>query len=279
MTLFKAATCQFPVSSSIGRNAGRMQQMIESAAQQGAHVVHFPESALSGYAGTHFESWDGFDWKTLLDESERLRALAKRHALWILFGSAHRLSGDHLPHNSVYVVNPDGEIVERYDKLFCTKGDLKSYTPGDHFAVFEIEGVKCGILICHDVRYPELNRKYYAAGVRCIFYSFYNASAQGRTIHTVIMRPTLQARAATNHMWLSVSNASGYYQGWPSVFIVPDGRIVQSLRRHRAGIMFNTVDTEEQFVDKCGFKDLAIRGTLHSGTLVDDARSKRLHSF
>jgi predicted amidohydrolase len=163
--------------------------------------------------------------------------------------------------------------------LFCTKQDLNFYTPGDHFSVFEIEGIKCGVLICHDVRYPELYRRYYTLGARCLFHSFYNATAQGRTIHTVIIRPTLQARAATNHFWISVSNASGYYQGWPSVFIVPDGTIVGSLRQHRTGMMLNCVDTEEEFVDKCSFRDLAVQGILHSGTAVDDHRSRQRDSL
>jgi predicted amidohydrolase len=279
MPSFKVATCQFPVTANIERNSDQMQRMIAAAAEQGANVVHFPEAALSGYAGAHFQSWDGFDWDVLLAESDRMRNLARQHSAWILFGSAHRLSEDHLPHNSVYVLDPGGNVVERYDKLFCTKNDLKLYSPGTHFAVFQIEGIKCGILVCHDIRYPELNREYYRRGVRCIFYSFYNAGAQGRTIHTTIMHPTQQARAATNHMWLSVSNASGYYQGWSSAFIVPDGRLKARLRRHRPGMMINTVDTEEQFPDKCSFKDLAVEGIIHSGEAVDDPRSDLRNEF
>jgi len=256
-----------------------MERMIETAVDQGAGVVHFPEGALSGYAGAHFETWGDFDWDMLLGQSQRLLGLARDHAVWILFGSSHRLSGDHLPHNSVYVVSPQGAVVERYDKLFCTKDDLKYYTPGTHFSVFEIEGIKCGTLICHDIRYPELNRRYYREGVRCIFYSFYNAGAQGPKEHTFIMPATQQARAASNHMWLSVSNASDYYQLWSSAFITPEGRIVQKLRRHRAGLMVNTVDTEEAFADKCSFKDLAVQGILHSGTAVDDPRSQQRDTF
>jgi predicted amidohydrolase len=256
-----------------------MAEMIETAANSGADVIHFPEAALSGYAGVDFQSWKGFGWPALRQESENLVALARQYHVWILFGSAHRLTMDHLPHNSIYAVNPRGEIVERYDKLFCTPRDLELYTPGDHLAVLEIEGLRCGILICHDSRYPELYRRYYLEGVRCIFQSFYNARAKGRTIHTAIMRPTMQAHAATNHFWISVSNASGFYQSWPSVFIVPDGRIVQSLRQHRPGMMSNTIDAEEAFVDKCDFRDLAIRGCLHSGTHVDDPRSERRNSL
>jgi predicted amidohydrolase len=274
MGAFRVAICQFSVSADIRRNARRIEQMIRSAADAGADVVHLPEGALSGYAGKQFAEWSGFDWATLRDETEKLLELARTHHLWLLVGSAHPLTAPHLPHNSIYVVSPAGEIVERYDKLFCTPEDLTFYTPGDHFAVFELNGVCCGVLICHDSRYPELYRGYYRLGVRCIFQSFYNASAQGPTIHTAIIRPTLQGHAACNYFWISVSNASNRYQTWPSVFIVPDGRIVQSLRRNRAGMMIQTVDTEAQFADKCSFRDLALGGQWHSGTAVDDPRSR-----
>jgi predicted amidohydrolase len=256
-----------------------MEQMIRAAASLGANVIHFPEGALSGYAGVQLQTWEGFDWLALRRESENLVARAKQHGVWILFGSAHRLMGDHLPHNSVYAVSPQGEIVERYDKLFCTRQDLEFYTPGNHLSVFEIEGLRCGILVCHDSRYPELYRRYYLEGVRCIFQSFYNASKNGRTIHTDIMRPTMQAHAATNYFWISVSNASGFYQSWPSVFVVPDGRIAKALRQHRAGMMINVIDTKEEFLDKCDFRDLAVRGCLNSGKSVDEPRSQRRNSF
>lgn len=279
MSAFKVATCQFPLSADIRRNAHHMAQMIRAAAERGADAVHLPEGALSGYAGKQFRTWDGFDWLTLHRESENLLGLAEKYHLWLLFGSAHPLTTPHLPHNSVYAVSPAGEIVERYDKLFCTHQDLVFYTPGDHFSAFELAGVRCGILICHDSRYPELYRRYYSQGVRCILQSFYNAGEQGPTIHTAIIRPTLQAHAACNHFWISVSNASNYYQTWPSVFIVPDGRIVQSLRRHRAGMMIQAVDEAARFLDKCSFRDLAVSGQWHSGTAVDDPRSRRRDCF
>mgnify|MGYP005838492159 CR=1 FL=1 len=276
---FKVATCQFPVNARIRRNGSYMARLIKFAANLGANIVHFPEGSLSGYAGAHFKTWDDFDWDLLVEESERMLQLARDHAIWIIFGSAHRLSEGHLPHNSIYVISPEGKVVERYDKRFCTNQDLAYYTPGDHLALFEIDGIRCGILICHDIRYPELTRKYYQEGVRCIFCSFYNARTEGPKEHTFIIPATLQARAADNFMWLSASNASDSYQLWPSLFITPEGRVVQRLRRHRTGLMVNAVDTEQEFPDKCSFKDLAIRGVLHSGTVVRDPRSRGRNIF
>ncbi|MFT5369352.1 MAG: putative amidohydrolase [Candidatus Latescibacterota bacterium] len=271
----RIATCQFSVRANIRKNAAQIKKQIVQAKHQRADVVHFSECALSGYAGTDYKTWEGFDWAALIEETEAICSLAKQKKVWVILGSAHRLSGKHQPHNSLYAINPDGQIVDRYDKCFCTNSDLRHYSPGDHLVTLDINGVRCGLLICYDLRFPELYRAYKKKGVQCLFDSFYNARAAGPKIHTVIMRPTLQAHAATNYFWISANNSSGYYQAWQSVFIQPDGVISKSLSRNRAGVMVNTVDTTQKYYDASApFRDRSMKGILHSGTIVKDIRSR-----
>lgn len=68
------ATCQFPVSGDVNRNGRYICDFIERAADRGADVVHFCETALSGYAGSCPEfdvpvfdvaTFEGYDWQTL----------------------------------------------------------------------------------------------------------------------------------------------------------------------------------------------------------------------
>lgn len=270
----QVGTCQFAVGPSVKRNAAQILRQMQQVADKGGEVAHFPEAALTGYAGADLPSWDGFDWDRLRDETRRIMDEAKRLGIWVILGSGHRLSEGHLPHNCLYAISPQGTIVERYDKRFCTGGDLKMYSPGDHCSVIEINGVKCGMLICYDVRFPELYRAYKREGVQLIFHSFYNARAKERGIHTTIMRPTLQTRAATNYIWVSGNNSSAYYGSWPSVFIRPNGEIAGQLRFHTAGVMVNAADTTVQLYDASrDYRDRAIDGTLNSGTLVSDPRS------
>lgn len=53
----------------------------------------------------------------------------------------------HRPHNSLYVIDAGGQLVDRYDKRFCASdgrrntGDLAHFSPGNHPSVFEIGGV------------------------------------------------------------------------------------------------------------------------------------------
>lgn len=50
------ATCQFCVSGDFRKNASYLLRQMAEAKEKGAEIAHFPESRLSGYAGTNFKS-------------------------------------------------------------------------------------------------------------------------------------------------------------------------------------------------------------------------------
>jgi len=218
----QVATCQFPVCGDIRANADCIRRQMREARQQGADLVHFPECALSGYAGEDIHSLADLDWARLHKETNSILALAKELGVWVVLGSNHRLSGDHRPHDSLYVINSQGKIVDRYDKRFCTDTVLRYYSPGDHFVTFDLNGVKCGLLICYDVRFPELYRQYAKMGVQLMLHSFYNARQKPGGIHAKIMPPTVQGYAGANFMFVSMNNSSAAHS-WQSRFITPDG--------------------------------------------------------
>ncbi|MCJ7776928.1 MAG: carbon-nitrogen hydrolase family protein [Sedimentisphaerales bacterium] len=274
--LLKIATCQFAVGRDIRRNSRKIREFLHKANKAGADIVHFSECALSGYVGTDFPSFKSFDWNLLREETERIMSLAGKLGIWVVLGGTHRLTEPNQPHNSLYLINPKGKIVDRYDKRFCTKGDLRRLTHGDHFVYFTINNVKCSLLICFDLRFPEIYRELYKQKVNCIFQSFYNARQKGPSVHTHIMRQTMQAHAATNHFWVSMSNSSGYYSPYPSCFIQPDGLIVRQLKANRSGLMINTVDLNRKFYDPMAdFRDMAIDGVFNNRpSVIDDPRSR-----
>jgi predicted amidohydrolase len=273
--VLRIATCQFGVTGNIDANADHITRQMQQAAGQGADIAHFSECALSGYAGVDFESFAGYDWAKLKDRTLEIIALAGELRLWIALGSSHLLTPPHKPHNSLYLIGADGTLKDRYDKRFGTEMDLLHYTPGNHFVVFDINGVKCALLICFDLRFPELYRQLYTQGVNCIFQSFYNARQQGPSVHTEIMRQTMQANAANNGMWASMTNSCGWFCPYPSCFIQPDGRIAQQLPDHKDGLMLNMVDLSEKFYDPSApFRKLVVEGKLSNGPeKLDDPRS------
>ena len=272
----RIATCQFGVTGSVVQNARAIRGFLKKAKKAEADVVHFSECALSGYAGADFDSLEDYGWDLLREETQRVIGLAGELGLWVVLGSTHPLTPPRKPHNCLYLIDAQGEIVTRYDKRFCTSGDLDHYTPGNRFTTFDLNGVKCSLLICFDLRFPELYRELYKLGTECLFQSFYNARQRGQSVHTQIMRQTMQCHAATNHFWVSMTNSSGYYSPYPSCFIQPDGVIAAQLRPNRPGLMVNTVDLGRDFYDPmAGFRESAVAGKLTNGPgAIDDPRSR-----
>ena len=275
----KIASSQFPVSGDIKENAGYIKDQMRTAKLRGAEVVHFPECALSGYGGADIDSFDKFDWTQLKSSTGEICGLAKELDLWVLLGSSHALSNGNKPHNSLYVINPEGEVIDRYDKRFCTSGDLKYYTPGDHFVNFKIKDVNCGLLICYDVRFPELYREYRKSNTDIIFQSFYNARHKEDCIHPKIMPVTAQVRAATNAFFMSLTNSSAAYS-WPCYFITPDGLIDKKLPANEPGILMSEIDINQKYYDaSASYRMEAIDGKLNSGETVSDPKSKDRNSY
>ena len=265
--VIKIATCQFSVCADIDTNAGHITTLMRQAANKNADIIHFSECALSGYASVDFEPFADYNWDLLKNKTLEIIKLAGQLKLWVVLGSSHRLTEPNKPHNSLYLISPEGKLVDRYDKRFGTQIDLDNYTPGDHFVNFDINGVKCSLLICFDLRFPELYRSLYKDGVKCIFQSFYNARQQGPSIHSEIMRQTMQANAANNGFWVSMTNSCGWFCPYPSCFIQPDGRIIEQLPEHTEALMINTVDLTEKLYDpSAGFRDNAIAGKLNNAT-------------
>jgi predicted amidohydrolase len=268
----RIAACQFPVSANIKENATWIERQIREAAADGADLVQFPECALSGYPGVDLESLEDYPWDSLRMATLSIMKLAGELEVWVLLGSIHPLAEGVKPMNTLYVINNSGEIEDRYDKRFCTRGDLKFFSAGDHFVTFEMNGIRCGLLICFDVRFPELYREYCKLNVDLIFQSFYNARQKPGGIHPKIMPVTAQAHAGINHCYLSLTNSSAP-NSWPCHLITPDGLIQSKLPPNEPGVLISDIDLSEQFYDASrGLRDKALEGDLSSEEPPDHPR-------
>lgn len=287
MKTLRVATCQFSVEADIAHNRRWILRQIEEAADQKAHVAHFCECALSGYAGVDIPSADSIDWDELTAATRDIQAAARKRKMHVLLGSTHRLSHGHKPHNSIYVINSRGEIVGRYDKRYCTgvckpkrTMDLSYYSPGDHFTTFQLGGVTCGVLICYDYRFPELYRHYRKLGVDVLFQSFHNARRSvvddpKYNIWKTIVPATMSCRAAENYFWISATNSTARPSCWAGFSVRPDGQIMGQLKLHKPGVLITEMKVGKGYFDAAGpWRDSTMNGQLHSGELIDDPRSK-----
>jgi predicted amidohydrolase len=233
----RVASCQFPVTGDIRRNAAYIRHYMRAAAVAGAQVLHTSETCLSGYAGADFPTLAGYDWALLRQETARLRSLAAKLRLWLVLGSTHYLDEQTKPTNCLYLINPQGEIVDRYDKCMCTKGDQKAYSAGQRLVAARLNGIQVGLAICYDICYPQIYAAYRELGVKLMLHSFYNAGDKGPNCLDVLNVRQVPTRCADNTMWAVCNNSSRPYSHWASFVARPDATIAQQLKINQAGIL------------------------------------------
>ena len=94
----------------------------------------------------------------------------------------HYLDAKTKPTNCLYLINPSGRVVDRYDKSMCTFGDQQHYTAGNRLVTREIRGVKVGLAICYDACWPQVYAAYQEKGTTLMLHSFYNAGERRRIV-------------------------------------------------------------------------------------------------
>ena len=233
----RVATCQFPVSGSVAENARQIGEFMHRAAKSGAHLLHTSEACLSGYAGVDLPSFDAFDWDLLRHETAGLRQLAKELDLWLVLGSAHFLDARTKPTNCVYLIAPDGRIVNRYDKSMCTTGDQKHYSAGNRLAVQDIRGIRVGLAICYDICWPQIYIANREQGAKLMLHSFHNARGKSENCLDVLNVRQVPTRCADNRMWAVANNSSQPYSHWGSFIARPDATIAKQLPINLPGML------------------------------------------
>ena len=173
------ATCQFPVSGVPAANAEYIRDFMKRGAAAGAHLLHTSECSLSGYAGSDLPTFDKYDWNALRKENAALRAQARELNMWLVLGSAHYLDAGTKPTNSLYLIDPTGTIVDRYDKCFCTTGDQEQFSAGNRLVAHDVRGVRVGLAICYDICWPQLYIAYREMGVTLMIHSMSNSRGTG----------------------------------------------------------------------------------------------------
>ena len=154
----------------------------------------FPKENLAQYADDN-----GAQTKSVFS------ALAKELNVNIVAGSvANRKAGG--IYNTAYVFDRTGVCVAEYDKthLFSPMQEDRFFNKGDHLCRFTLDGVQCGILICYDIRFPELTRTLTVEGLDILF-----LVSQWPTVRLAHLQLLTAARAVENQMFTVCCNSCG----------------------------------------------------------------------
>jgi deaminated glutathione amidase len=153
------------------------------------------------------------------------QAMARRHRIWLMPGSFFERR-DGAVYNTTPVIDPNGEIVARYSKMFPFTPYEEGVTPGREFCVFEVPEVgRFGVAICYDIWFPEIARTLTSMGAEVILNPVL-AHFVDRDADLLIA----QASAAMFQSYVFHINGLGVGGTGRSLVAGPDGRLL-----HQAG--------------------------------------------
>lgn len=208
-----------------------MRRLMREARQAGARVAHFPEGticfpnkrilSMDGPEHVGPADWGRCAWPVLREELEATRMLARELGLWTVFGSVHRLTGPHRPHNSLYIVSDRGELVTRYDERMLSNTKVSfMYTPGSMPVTFTVDGFRFGCALGMEAHFPEIFLEYERLDVDCVLFS----TSGGSPMDDPAFAAETQGHAASNRYWLGFSLLAHPGQTVPSGMVAPGGR-------------------------------------------------------
>jgi predicted amidohydrolase len=225
---------------------------VAQAAAAGARVVCFPEAYIPGYPWGARRPHD-VSSSFLQQAHERVARAAGQHKIAVLLGTERYVTSK--PRLTVLVVRPDGQVAGYQDKVQLDPSEDARYEPGlaHERQVFEIEGLRFGIVICHEgFRYPETARLAAQRGAQVVFQSHYDEAEPGAFQPTEFADPrnsfhekSFLCRAAENNCFFAAVNCASVGSPTTSAVVRPDGTLLCYQPYGQAGLLVCEIDPTE----------------------------------
>jgi len=229
---------QFEGSGDVARNLEALERGIVQAAERGVRLLATQECAVCGYPPVEVDSTKRIDRRAQAHAVERVAQLARECEMFIVLGMV--TYGRAGVRNSVRVVSADGRLRKAYHKRALYGWDADNFTRGPTSAgVHLVDGVRVGLRICYEVRFPEYFRELFVRRVHLAVVSL--ADVESSAAKYDVIRAHLVTRAAENGMYILSANSTSRSQTAPTCLIDPDGRVVCSAPRDQEALVSGVV--------------------------------------
>lgn len=163
---------------------------------------------------------------------------AARHGVWLLPGSYFEKTENGAIYNTMPVIDPEGNIVSRYRKMFPFLPYEHGVEYGTEFCVFDVaDAGRFGVSICYDIWFPETTRTLTALGAEVLLHPVLTNTVD-RNVELSIARAT----AAQFQLYVFDINGLGAGGVGRSCVIDPAGTVL-----HQAGAAEEIVPIEVNF--------------------------------
>ncbi len=238
------------VASTLDEGLDKIKRLLSEASAQGAGIVCFPEAYLPGLRGQDFEVFP-------FDQAQQERALHAA-AQWAReYGVAAILGMERVTEAgrqvAAFIIDARGQIRGYQTKNQLDPTEDRFYVPGNTRQLFEVNGMKFGVAICHEGwRYPETVRWAAVRGARIVFHPQHTGSdSEG-------VRPTqwgasggpyyekaMMMRSIENTIYFASVNYALRFQESATSLIDPSGRCQAYLPYGEEGLLVQPIRPED----------------------------------
>jgi predicted amidohydrolase len=235
------------VAESLDDGLERIERLLAEAVARGARIVCFPEAYLPGLRGQDFEPFP-FDAATQARALEALAKLSRAQRVAAIHG-VERVTpaGRQI---AAWVFDADGELLGCQTKNQIDPSEDPFYVPGDTRRLFELDGLKFGIAICHEGwRYPETVRWAAARGAQIVFHPQHTGANRSGVCPAAWGAPTspyyekaMGMRSRENTIYFASVNYALRYPDSATSLIAPSGECQAFLPYGEEGVLVAELD-------------------------------------
>ncbi|MBD5640144.1 carbon-nitrogen hydrolase family protein [Clostridium botulinum] len=253
MNKLKIALCQIQVQKEKKKNIEKAIEMLTKAKEENCNIAILPEMFNCPYENKYFKPYGEIINEENGGETVKaIKKAAKDLNLYIVAGSIPEIEGDKV-YNTSMVVDNKGALITKHRKIHLFDIDVKggvtfkesdTLTAGNKITLFDTPWGKLGVIICYDIRFPELSRIMAFKGAKIIF----TPAAFNMTTGPAHWDTLFKSRALDNQVYMvgvapARNENSNYISYGNSLIASPWGNIVARLGAEE-NILFSEIDLD-----------------------------------